>query len=141
MRGDSINKHPAQEILVAGSKPQRRFEHPGLVGARPVRRAKRVEKLLGRDDGVLEVGESGHGPTIGAPTYRGPTEVQPAAQRLGDRTLSGRVVTSLRLELRPSIPECERAVEDECIRCRVGIGAEVAEPLELHGLADRNLRE
>jgi hypothetical protein len=54
---------------------------------------------------------------------------------------SGRVVTSLRLELRPSIPECERSVEHERIGRGVRIGTEVAEALELHGLADRNLCE
>ena len=44
-------------------------------------------------------------------------------------------------DLRPAVPEAERAVEDEPAQSRVGIRAEVAESLELHRLADRQLRE
>src|SRR5205085_4541019 len=47
----------------------------------------------------------------------------------------------LRLELGPGVPEAEGAVEDEPSGRRVGIGAEVAEALELHGLTDRQFRE
>src|ERR1700749_4227734 len=42
----------------------------------------------------------------------------------------------LRLELGPGVPEAEGAVEDEPAGRRVGIRAEVAEALELHGLTD-----
>jgi hypothetical protein len=52
---------------------------------------------------------------------------------------SGRVVTSLGLQLRPEVLEGERAVEDEGIRGRVSVNAEVAQALELHGLTDRQL--
>ena len=45
------------------------------------------------------------------------------------------------LELGPGVLEAERAVEDEPPGRRVGIRAEVAEALELHGLADRQLGE
>src|SRR5262249_20313592 len=47
----------------------------------------------------------------------------------------------LRLELGPGVPEAEGAVEDEPSGRRVGIRAEVAEALELHGLTDRQFRE
>src|ERR1700747_2413900 len=47
----------------------------------------------------------------------------------------------LRLELGPGVPEAEGAVEDEPSGRRVGIRAEVAEALELHGLTDRLFRE
>ena len=50
-------------------------------------------------------------------------------------TQSGRVLPPLRLQSRPGVPERERAVEHDRPGRRVGIGAEVAEPLELHGLA------
>src|SRR5215472_5700206 len=46
-----------------------------------------------------------------------------------------------RLELGPGVPEAEGAVEDEPSGRRVGIRAEVAEALELHGLTDRHFRE
>ena len=42
-----------------------------------------------------------------------------------------------RLELGPGVPEAEGAVEDEPSGRRVGIRAEVAQALELHGLTDR----
>ena len=48
---------------------------------------------------------------------------------------------SLRLQLRPGVLERERPVEDERTGRRVGVRAEVAEPLELHGLADRQVGE
>src|SRR5206468_316393 len=48
---------------------------------------------------------------------------------------------ALRLEPGPGIPKPECAVEDEPVRGRVGIGAEVAEALELHGLTKRQLHE
>src|SRR3954471_7558101 len=48
---------------------------------------------------------------------------------------------ALSLYFRPAVLEAERAVEDESVRRRVGIRAEVAQSLELHGLADRQLRE
>src|ERR1700748_15984 len=47
----------------------------------------------------------------------------------------------LRLELGPGVPEAEGAVEDQPSGRRVGIRAEVAEALELHGLTDRQFRE
>src|SRR5215469_16797730 len=47
----------------------------------------------------------------------------------------------LRLELGPGVPEAEGAVEDEPSGRRVGIRAEVAEALELHGLTDGQFRE
>src|SRR5690348_5180708 len=47
----------------------------------------------------------------------------------------------LRLELGPGVPEAEGAVEDEPSGRRVGIRAEVAEALELHGLTGRQFRE
>src|SRR5438034_8447437 len=48
---------------------------------------------------------------------------------------------ALRLEPGPGVLEAECAVEDEASRRRVGIRAEVAEALELHGLTERQLRE
>src|SRR5919109_5441276 len=45
------------------------------------------------------------------------------------------------LELGPGVFEAECAVEDEPAVRRVGIRAEVAEALELHGLPNRQLRE
>src|ERR1700753_4516511 len=47
----------------------------------------------------------------------------------------------LRLELARGAPEAEGAVEDEPSGRRVGIRAEVAEALELHGLTNRQFRE
>src|SRR5581483_5580384 len=47
----------------------------------------------------------------------------------------------LRLELGPGVPEAEGAVKDGPPGRRVGIRAEVAEALELHGLTDRQFRE
>src|SRR5665647_588852 len=61
--------------------------------------------------------------------------------RRGRPAQSGRVVPSLRLQFRPGVPEGERPVEHERTGRRVGIGAEVAEPLELHGLAGRQAGE
>src|SRR5262245_55982757 len=49
--------------------------------------------------------------------------------------------TGLRLAPGPGVLEAERAVEDAPLRRRVGVRAEVAETLELHGLADRQGRE
>ena len=48
---------------------------------------------------------------------------------------------ALRPELGPGVLEAERAVEDEPLRRRVGIRAEIAEALELHGLTNRQLGE
>ena len=48
---------------------------------------------------------------------------------------------ALRLEPGPAVSKSECAVEDEPPRRRVGIEAEVAEALELHGLTDRQLGE
>ena len=45
------------------------------------------------------------------------------------------------MEPGPAVPKSECAIEDEPPRRRVGIGAEVAEALELHGLTDRQLGE
>jgi hypothetical protein len=47
-----------------------------------------------------------------------------------------RLASALRLSLGPAVLEAERAVEDEPLGCRVGVGAEVAEALELRGLSD-----
>ena len=54
---------------------------------------------------------------------------------------SGPVLASLLLQLGPGVLEREGAVEHERARRRVGVRAEVAEPLELHGLADGQVGE
>ncbi len=44
-----------------------------------------------------------------------------------------------RLDLAPGVLERERSIEDELFARRIGIRTEVANPLELHGLAGRHL--
>src|SRR6187397_2312462 len=61
--------------------------------------------------------------------------------RLPGRAEWSRRPAALRLEPGPAVPEAERAVEDEPLRRRIRIRAEVTEALELHGLTDRQLRE
>ena len=81
-----------------------------------------------------------------SPTYPLPRSDDRAAGKMDASphiAASGRVATPavLRLELGPGVPEAEGAVEDEPPGRRVGIRAEVAEALELHGLTDRQFRE
>src|SRR3954453_13379696 len=60
----------------------------------------------------------------------------------GDNSREGPPVASAsRLHLRPRVLQRQRPVEDERIRPRVAVGGEVAEALELDGLADRGRRQ
>src|SRR4051794_23062021 len=65
--------------------------------------------------------------------WRSPRTTRPRGSR--------RPRTLLRLEPGPGVLEAECAVEDEPPRRRVGIRAEIAEALELHGLTNRQLCE
>src|ERR1051326_8473375 len=42
------------------------------------------------------------------------------------------------LHLGPCVPERERPVKDQVVRCRIRVRREVAQPLELHSLTDGN---
>src|SRR5215203_3157052 len=83
--------------------------------------------------------------TAASPMIRGSTQnnSSPPASTRGTRSWAqnGSRCSALRLDLGPAVFEAECAVEDEPARRRVGIRAEVAEALELHGLADGQLRE
>src|SRR5664280_1529013 len=68
------------------------------------------------------------------PSRCGPLPSRPCAPGSG-------VLPASRLELRPRVLERQGAVEDEVAGPGVGVGREVAQALELHGLADGRLCE
>ena len=51
------------------------------------------------------------------------------------------VGSGLLVDLGPGVLERDGAVEDQVLGRRVGVGAEVAHALELHGLSDGNLAQ
>ena len=129
-RRPAVSRHPA---LWSPDFPHASFPRRAAVQPTPLHSLARTGE--GRPSSVARV-----------PRREAARALQPGTNSRGQSEAagcgrSGRVLSTLRLELRPGVLECERSVEHERIGSRVGIRAEVAEALELNGLSDRQVGE